>query len=125
MEVHSSDLIDRVYGEVADFFSIEKWEGDLITNPPYNIAQKFVEHSLKVVPEGNKVAMFLKLTFLEGQARRKMFEKYPPKTVYVFSKRIKCAKGGDFNAFSSSAVAYAWFVWEKGFKGKPQIEWID
>ena len=103
VEVHSSDLIDR----------------------GYNIAQKFVEHSLKVVPEGNKVAMFLKLTFLEGQARRKMFEKYPPKTVYVFSKRIKCAKGGDFNGFSSSAVAYAWFVWEKGFKGKPQIEWID
>ena len=125
VEVHSSDLIDRGYGEVADFFGIEKWEGDLITNPPYNIAQKFVEHSLKVVPEGNKVAMFLKLTFLEGQARRKMFEQYPPKTVYVFSKRIKCAKGGNFDGFSSSAVAYAWFVWEKGFKGKPQIEWID
>lgn len=54
-----------------------------------------------------------------------MFEKLPPKTVYVFSKRIKCARGGDFNSFSSSAVAYAWFVWEKGYTGKPKIEWID
>ena len=23
-----------------------------------------------------------------------------------------------------SAVAYAWFVWEKGFTGKTEIEWI-
>lgn len=125
VEVHSSDLIDRGYGGVADFFGIEKWEGDLITNPPYNMAQKFVEHSLKVVPEGNKVAMFLKLTFLEGQARRKMFSRYPPKKVYVFSKRMVCAKNGDFESIKSSAVAYAWFIWEKGFEGNPEIEWID
>ena len=125
VNVCSSDLINRGYGEVVDFFNIDSWEGDLITNPPYKIAQKFVEHSIEIIPEGRKVAMFLKLTFLEGQSRRKMFEKFPPKTVYVFSKRIKCARGGDFNSFSSSAVAYAWFVWEKGYTGKPKIEWID
>ena len=125
VDVHSSDLINRGYGEVVDFFNIDSWEGDLITNPPYKIAQKFVEHSVEIIPEGRKVAMFLKLTFLEGQSRRKMFEKFPPKTVYVFSKRIKCARGGDFNSFSSSAVAYAWFVWKKGYTGKPKIEWID
>ena len=125
VDVHSSDLINRGYGEVVDFFNIDSWEGDLITNPPYKIAQKFVEHSIEIIPEGRKVAMFLKLTFLEGQSRRKMFEKFPPKIVYVFSKRIKCARGGDFNSFSSSAVAYAWFVWEKGYTGKPKIEWID
>ena len=71
-----------------------------------------------------KVAMFLKLTFLEGQSRRSLFEKYPPKKVYVFSKRVICAKNGDFDSISSSAVAYAWFIWEKGFQGKPQIDWL-
>lgn len=68
--------------------------------------------------------MFLKLTFLEGQARRKLFEENPPKIVYVFSKRVKCAKNGNFENISSSAVAYAWFIWVKGFKGEPVIRWI-
>ena len=69
--------------------------------------------------------MFLKLTFLEGQARRKLFEKYPPARIYVFSARVKCAKNGDFENIGSSAVAYAWFIWEKGFEGEPVIRWIN
>ena len=69
--------------------------------------------------------MFLKLTFLEGKSRRKFFKKYPPKKIYVCSGRIACAKNGDFKNQMSSAVAYAWFVWEKGYQGKPTIEWIN
>lgn len=41
------------------------------------------------------------------------------------SARLNCAKNGDFDAYKSSAMAYAWFVWEKGFTGKPVIEWIN
>ena len=69
--------------------------------------------------------MFLKLTFLEGQARRKLFEENPPKIVYVFSKRVKCAKNGNFENISSSAVAYAWYEFEKGYKGDSIIKWIN
>lgn len=54
VDVHSSDLINRGYGEVVDFFNIDSWEGDLITNPPYKIAQKFVEHSIEIIPEARK-----------------------------------------------------------------------
>ena len=64
-------------------------------------------------------------TDLEGQARRKMFEENPPKKIYVFSGRVKCAKNGDFDSMGSSAVAYAWFVWEKGFRGEPIIKWVN
>lgn len=60
--------------------------------------------------------MFLKLTFLEGKARKELFKKYPPKVVYVSSSRLKCALIGDFNNTGSSAAAYAWFVWEKDIK---------
>ena len=78
--VTSRDLINRGYGEVADFLSIENqaWDGDIITNPPYKYAQEFVEKALAIIPEGRKVAMFLKLTFLEGQSRRSLFRLYPP-----------------------------------------------
>ena len=72
--------------------------------------------------------MFLKLTFLEGEARYKeIFSQLPPEVVYVFSKRIMCAKNGEFDKMKEgggSAVAYAWFVWEKGYIGKTLLKWI-
>ena len=84
--------------------------------------------ALERVAEGRKVYMFLKLTFLEGKARyQELFSKYPPKNIYVFSERVLCAKNGEFEkmkAGGGSAVAYAWFVWEKGFQGKTTIDWI-
>lgn len=130
--VKSSDIINRGYEdtEIIDFLQVTKedikkdFSRDIITNPPYKYAKEFVEHALDISMDGVKVAMFLKLTFLEGQARRELFRKYPPKTIYVFSRRVICAKNGDFEKISSSAVAYAWFIWVKGFKGNPTIQWI-
>ena len=81
-EVVSRDLADRGYGEVSDFLAPEntRWEGDIVTNPPYAFAQEFVEKALAIIPECRKVAMFLKLTFLEGKRRAALFENYPPPT---------------------------------------------
>lgn len=123
----ATDLIDRGYGNVEDFlFNKELYNnGDIVTNPPYKYAKEFVEKALELIEEGRKVCMFLKLTFLEGKARKELFKKYPPKVVYVCSGRIPCAKNGDFDKYPSSAVAYAWFVWEKGYKGDTVIKWIN
>ncbi len=126
--VFGSDIIDRGYKDtqIVDFLTCTKtFDGDIVTNPPYKYALEFTQKALDLIPVGNKVAFFLKLTFLEGQKRRKFFEKNPPKVVYVSSARLNCAKNGDFDAYKSSAMAYAWFVWEKGFTGKPVIEWIN
>lgn len=123
----SSDLYDRGYGEVEDFLKSNKpyHDGDIVTNPPYKYAQRFVEKALERVDEGRKVCMFLKVLFLESKARKELFAKYPPKVVYVSSSRINCARNGDFETYDSCAVAYAWFVWEKGYNGKTIIEWIN
>jgi hypothetical protein len=72
--------------------------------------------------------MFLKLTFLESKARKKMFEKYPPKVIYVSSSRLQCAKNGDFETYkkgTGTAIAYAWFVWEDGYQGDTVVKWIN
>lgn len=125
-EVASRDLVDRGYGEVADFLAIDNlvWDGNIVTNPPYKYAQQFVEKALSIIPEGKKVAMFLKLTFLEGKARRALFRSTPIR-VWVSSSRLKCAMNGDFETYGSSAVAYAWFVWEKGYKGETTVKWFN
>ncbi len=69
--VKATDLIDRGYGEGGvDFLACkDKFEGDILTNSPYKYATEFVLKALDLVPEGNKVFMFLKLTFLEGKKR--------------------------------------------------------
>lgn len=78
--VRSTDIVDRGYGERFDFLGIDnqQWAGDIITNPPYRYAQEFVERALLIIPDGRKVAMFLKLTFLEGKSRRELFRNTPP-----------------------------------------------
>ena len=126
-DVVSRDLVDRGYGEVADFLAIDnqEWNGNIVTNPPYKYAQQFVEKALSIIPEGKKVAMFLKLQFLEGKARRTLFRSTPPIRVWVSSSRLNCAKNGDFNANQGGAVAYAWFVWEKGYKGDTTVKWFN
>lgn len=122
------DIIDRVFKNtiIQDFLQLQKIQKgwDIITNPPYVLAKEFVEHALDLVDDNTKIAMFLKLTFLESSKRLALFKKYPPKTIYVYSKRVKCAKNGVFNDSESSAIAYAWFVWVKGFKGDPVVKWI-
>lgn len=123
----ATDLIDRGYGSVEDFLSNTEpyHNGDIITNPPYKYAQEFVAHALSKVDEGRKVCMFLKVLFLEGQKRKELFTKHPPKTIYVSSSRINCAKNGDFKTYNSGAIAYAWFVWIKGYEGETVVKWIN
>lgn len=124
--VRSTDLFDRGFGEHGiDFLSMGnfEWNGDIITNPPYKYAQEFVEKALQIIPIGNKVAMFLKVQFLEGKSRKSLFVSFPPRTVYISSSRIECGKNGIFK--NESAVAYAWYVWEKGFKGTTELKWFN
>ena len=127
--VKSTDLIYRGFGSGGvDFLSVyAAFDGDIITNPPYKYAREFIEHGLEIIPDGRKVFMFLKLQFLEGKARRALFETKQLKTVYVSSSRIICAKNGNFEEAKKqgSAVAYGWFEFEKGYSGSPMIEWIN
>lgn len=128
-EVISTDLVYRGFGESEplDFLkdTLENFEGDIITNPPYRYALEFVQRALESVQIGRKVAMFLKLTFLEGKRRKDFFLQNPPKTIYVSSSRLNCAMNGEFEKHPSNAVCYAWFVWQKGFKGDPVVKWIN
>lgn len=123
----ASDLVDRGYGETGiDFFKcLNKWNGDIATNPPYHAAEEFVAHAMALVPEGRKVCMFLRLLFLESQGRARLFEEFPLKTLYVSRRRITTYKNNDRTLPKGGAVAFAWYVWEKGYTGDPIIKWIN
>lgn len=122
-EVYSSDIIRRGYGEQLDFLSTKFECDNIITNPPYKLALDFVLHSKNLAR--HKIAMFLRTAWLEGKSRYEMFQdkKFPLKTVYQFSQRVSLYKGG-VEMKNSGMIAYAWFVWDKAYSGKPTIEWI-
>jgi hypothetical protein len=112
-----------IYGEKGiNFLKTTKKVDNIITNPPYSYAKEFIEHALECTDK--KVAMLLKLVFLEGIGRYELFTTTPLKTVYVFCKRQNITIRGK-KMKNSSMIAYAWFVWDKSYKGKPTISWIN
>ena len=127
------DLVDRGYPNtiVQDFLTWEtdkKFEG-IITNPPFSLAQEFIEKGMELLTDDGQMAMFLKIQFLEGAKRKELFEKYPPKYVYVFRNRMATWNNGnetDPNTGKrwATTMCHAWFVWEKGFNGEPIIRWL-
>lgn len=123
----ASDLIDRGYGETPHDFLMSQWTSDnIITNPPFVLAQQFVEKALDATrhnPTG-KVAMLCKLVFLEGQKRKAFFESTPLVRVHVFSKRVQFYREGQRGKLGTSMMCFAWFVWQHGHEGPPSIDWI-
>ncbi|MCK5609712.1 NAD(P)-dependent oxidoreductase [Candidatus Pacearchaeota archaeon] len=107
-KVKSSDLIDFKYGSIEDFFNIKNAE-NIITNPPYNIGLEFINHALQIT--SSKIAMLMKLSFLDGQKRNKeLFSINPPHKVIVISNRMSQSDG------SKSQFAHAWFIWDNKIK---------
>ena len=127
---YATDLIDRGYG-VGDIdfltYNFDDKVDWIITNPPYSLAKEFVDKSLSITNKG--VAMFLKIQFLEGQARRDWFKETPLKYVYVFSKRQDPLRDGQaLNPKTGkkwgSTMCFSWFIWEHNYNGEPIIRWI-
>ena len=36
-----------------------------------------------------------------------------------------CAKNGDFSQYTGKAMSFAWFIWEKGYKGDTILKWFN
>lgn len=126
-DVYSTDLIDRGFGEVQDFLSVEGedfYDGDIVTNPPFKFAGKFLEKAMELITDRHRVCLFLKVQFLESKARYELFKKYPLKELLVYSERQQCAMNAEFDKYTATTQCYCWFVFEKGYTGRPQIDWI-
>lgn len=133
-ELVSTDLIQREekFGIAIDggvdflTYDYNRKFDNVITNPPFNLAQEFIERALEL--SNDKVIMFAKIQLLEGNKRREMFDNTPLKYVYVFSKRVNPLRNGeelDENGKPwASTMCFAWFIWEKDYKGEPIVRWL-
>lgn len=122
------DIIDRGFPNtnILDWLTVSRPDINelaIVANFPYNKIQEHTEHSLSILKDGEYLIELAKIQFLEGKSRKKMFEKNPPKYVLVFSERIKCLANGK-DSGGSSAICFCWYVFQKGFKGMPQVDWL-
>lgn len=119
--VVSSDIDDKGFGVTGiDFLKTTELMADnIVTNPPYSVgsAEEFVRHAIKL--KAKKSAFLLRTLFLETITRYRLFKVYPPRLVIVISDRVMF----DGSEEHGGCWCLSWFVWEKGWKGKTELDW--
>lgn len=97
-----------------------------ITNPPFKLAEQFIERMAATSEFG--FAVIVRSAFVEGVGRfERLFSKNPPSHVLQFTERVVMHKGR-LAPEGSTATAYCWLVWLDG--GAPSedcdtaFEWI-
>jgi hypothetical protein len=111
---------------VRDFLTAAKTPAGvecILTNPPFQIITAFVAHALDLCP---RVIMLARLAFLESERRTEILERRGLARVYVFRNRLPMMhRDGWTGPKASSAIAYAWFVWDRGYRGPVVIDRIS
>lgn len=80
-----------------------------ITNPPFRLAEQFIERALETSEDG--VAMIVRSAFLESVGRyERLFSQTPPAYVLQFTERVVMHKGR-LAPEGSTATAYCWLIW--------------
>jgi hypothetical protein len=125
--VTSADLVDRGYGNGArDFLMEQEKVENIVTNPPFKLVEAFIYQATALARR--KVAILGRLGLLEGQERRMMWDAVPVARVWVFSRRVAMVKPGDpvygSKGGKGGMIAYAWYVWEHGHNGRPELGWV-
>jgi hypothetical protein len=124
-EVRCADAHDYGYAPIRDFLSYPyetnavDW---VITNPPFRLAEQFVQRSFDVARHG--VAMLVRTVFLESVGRfNRLFQDSPPAQFAQFAERVPMVKGR-LDAKASTATGYAWLVWEHSVREPSRLVWI-
>jgi hypothetical protein len=129
-EVWATDLIDYASPDQDRFgidFLLEHAApdsiGSIVTNPPFKLADQFVRHALRLCP---RVYMLLRLAFLESKRRIDILESGSLERVYVFRDRLPMMHRAGWNGpRASSALAFAWFVWDRSHRGPTELRRIS
>lgn len=91
----------------------------IVTNPPFKDAEAFVKKARELCP---LVIMLLRLAFLESERRRPILDHGDLSKVLVFRKRLPMMhRDGWEGPRASSAMAFAWLVWDRNHSGPTQL----
>lgn len=95
----------------------------IVTNPPFALAQRFIERALE---RTSLVIMLLRLAFLESERRSNILDGGQLRSVHVFKNRLPMMhRAGWTGPKATSAIAFAWFVWDLQHRGPATIDRIS
>lgn len=94
--------------------------GLIATNPPFTYAEAFMRRSVKLLEPGGLCLFLLRLAFLSGVKRGRLWADVNLRRVMVLRRRPSFTGDG-----KSDSADYAWFIFDgdKG-SGDPVLEWI-
>lgn len=97
-------------------------ERPIVMNPPFKLTPEFIDKGLSVRP---RLYMFNRTSVLETNKRAANFTsgRWPLKYYYQFAFRVGCSKGESREPLAK-AVMYAWYVFDKEYKGEPILRWL-
>jgi hypothetical protein len=125
-ECIASDIVDRgCADQVCDFLTCARPRANIVSNPPFSIAEKFAGHALHLAER--KVAMLLPANWVQGNKRSRWLESTPLRRVWFIAPRpsMPPAKGlAPGQKVGNGTTDYAWFVWLRGYDGSPEIRWL-
>lgn len=95
----------------------------IITNPPYEFAQEFCEHALRLTEATRGlVAMLLRTDFDHAKSRTHLFRDCPAfAKKLVLMKRIAWFVEADGKPKASPSFNHAWYIWDWKHEGPPTI----
>lgn len=113
--VHAADVFDYGYGNVRDYLTdgsgLSRRPDWIITNPPFNKAEAFLDIALNEATKG--VALLLRTVWMHGVGRHNaVFVPQAPTLIAPYAERVPMVKG-EWNPDASTATDYCWFVWDK------------
>lgn len=124
-QVDAADAYHYGFAPVRDFLTYPYEAGShdwVITNPPFRLAEEFVERALLVARKG--VAILARTVFLESVGRYQgIFSQNPPSKFAQFVERVPMVRGR-LDGKATTATGYAWFVWEKTAPQEPRLMWV-
>jgi hypothetical protein len=95
----------------------------IVTNPPFALAEQFVEIALNRAPV---VIMLLRLAFYESARRAHILEGRGLARIHCFAKRLPMMhRAGWEGRKANSGMAFCWMVWERQYKGPTTIDRIS
>jgi hypothetical protein len=113
------DVIGADISDGQDFLQCRGYGMEaVVTNPPYVLAQEFIEHALFLTEPAGLVAMLLRTDFDHAKTRQHLFSGSPKfaKKV-VLTKRIKWFE----DSKGSPSFNHAWYIWDHMHQGAPTL----
>ncbi len=115
---------DIKFGESHNFLYFEEKYNNIITNPPFSLVTKFIIHAKEIYLE--KIAFLMPLNYLHGQKRYELNIFNELARVYVFTRYPMLSDTiREDGKYKTGMLVYAWYIWEKGYKGHASIDWLD